>query len=196
MKNLALFDFDGTITTRDTLIEFILFTHGPVKALLGFFILSPFLVLMKLKLYPNWRAKEKVLSWFYKGKKESELKADSERFVKNVVPKLIRNKALVRIEEHIKNEDTVYVVSASPEIWVDLWAKRHGLKSIGTRLELNKNGTFTGKISGKNCYGPEKVNRINEVVNLESFDRIYAYGDSRGDKELLSVADYPYFKKF
>ena len=61
------FDFDGTLTTKDTLIEFIRFSKGIVRLFLGFLLFSPLLILMKLHLYPNWKAKQRVFSWFFKG---------------------------------------------------------------------------------------------------------------------------------
>lgn len=61
------FDFDGTLTTKDTLIEFIRFSKGRVRLFLGFLLFSPLLILMKLHLYPNWKAKQRVFSWFFKG---------------------------------------------------------------------------------------------------------------------------------
>lgn len=56
------FDFDGTLTTKDTLIEFIRFSKGRVRLFLGFLLFSPLLILMKLHLYPNWKAKQRVFS--------------------------------------------------------------------------------------------------------------------------------------
>ena len=43
--NLALFDFDGTITNRDSFIDFIKFAKGNLKFFQGFMILSPILIL-------------------------------------------------------------------------------------------------------------------------------------------------------
>ena len=48
----------------------------------------------------------------------------------------------------------------------------------------------------KNCYGIEKVNRINEVINLKEYLNIYAYGDSNGDKQMLKIATHAYYKYF
>ncbi len=62
--------------------------------------------------------------------------------------------------------------------------------------EKIKNGIVTGKFSTKNCYGIEKANRVQEVYNFDDYDHIYAYGDSRGDKELLELADESFYKPF
>ena len=66
---------------------------------------------------------------------------------------------------------------------------------IATRLEI-KDDLMTGKFLTKNCYGIEKVNRVKEAYNLDDYDCIYVYGDSRGDKELLELADKSFYKPF
>ena len=66
MNAIAFFDFDGTITTKDTLLEFIKFTKGTPSFLTGFLLNSPYLVAYKLNLIPNQRAKEKVMQYFFK----------------------------------------------------------------------------------------------------------------------------------
>lgn len=67
MKKLYAFDFDGTLTTRDTLLEFIRFACGTRRFLLGFLLFAPLLVLMKLGLYHNGKAKQKVFAHFFRG---------------------------------------------------------------------------------------------------------------------------------
>ena len=55
---------------------------------------------------------------------------------------------------------------------------------------------LTGKFQGKNCFGPEKVSRIKNKFDLKKVKKIYAYGDSTGDSEMLELADYKYLKYF
>ena len=65
MKQIVAFDFDGTLTTKDTLLEFIRYVCGDMAFTIGFLRYSPLLVLMKLGLYPNYKAKQKVFSYFF-----------------------------------------------------------------------------------------------------------------------------------
>ena len=63
---IALFDFDGTITKEDSLIKFISFAVGEIKMLIGMVYLSPMLVGYKLKIIPNYKAKQYLFSYFFK----------------------------------------------------------------------------------------------------------------------------------
>lgn len=193
-KRLVLFDFDGTITTKDTFIEFIKFYHGTAKFALGFVLLSPVLVAYKLKLLANWKAKEKVLTWFFKDEPVDVFNSKCEEFTKRELPKLIRPKALKAIHE-MQQDYEIVVVSASAENWVAPWCKANNLNIIGTTLEV-VDQKLTGKIKGKNCFGIEKVNRIKEKYDLVSYTEVLAYGDSSGDKEMFELAHKHFFKPF
>jgi phosphatidylglycerophosphatase C len=194
-KRLVLFDFDGTITTRDTLLEFIRYYHGTVKFTSGFVLSSPWLLLMKLKLYPNYKAKEKVLQWFFAGEDVETFDRKCYEFSEKVLPALIRPKALVEIADHKRENSTVVVISASAENWVRPWCERNGLGCLATRLE-QRDGKLTGSISGFNCYGAEKERRIKECYQLSDYNEVFAYGDSKGDLEMLALAQKQHYKPF
>jgi HAD superfamily phosphoserine phosphatase-like hydrolase len=88
------------------------------------------------------------------------------------------------------------VISASLDIYVRPWAIKAGFADvIATHLETREDGRVTGKLSGANCFGAEKVRRLEALLGPRSGYTLYAYGDSRGDKELLLSADYPYYRK-
>src|SRR4051812_42040221 len=99
MKAIAFFDFDGTITTKDTLLEFIKFTKGNSRFLTGFLLNSPYLLAYKLNLIPNQTAKEKVMEYFFKGTSLAEFQKQCDAFAMEVVPKLIRPKALAELKQ-------------------------------------------------------------------------------------------------
>ncbi len=193
-KRLVLFDFDGTITTKDTFIEFIRFYHGSARFAIGFALLSPVLVAYKLRLLANWKAKEKVLTWFFKGESMNSFTEKCEAFTTRTLPKLIRPKALNAIRE-MQHDYEIVVVSASAENWVSPWCRANNLHVIGTTLEVVDN-KLTGKIKGKNCFGIEKANRIKEKYDLVSYSEILAYGDSSGDKEMFELAHKHFYKPF
>ena len=192
-KGIAFFDFDGTITTHDTLLEFIKFYKGSIRFYLGFLLNAPWLVAMKLKLMSNQLVKEKVLEYFFKNETEENFRNQCALFQKKILPRLLRNGAIREIEKLKAQEIIVVVVSASPENWIRPWTEFMKLELIASRLEV-KNGMITGKIVGKNCHGAEKVRRIKEEYNLTDYAEVYAYGDSSGDKDMLTLAKNAFYK--
>ncbi len=195
MKSLALFDFDGTLTTRDTLIEFLKFYVGPVRFYLGMALLSPVLVAYKLKLIKNWVAKELVITYFLKGEDINTFLAKGKAFSLEVIPEILRNEAIDRLEWHRSQNHRIIVVSASAAAWIAPWAEAQEIELISTILKL-KEGRLTGKIKGRNCFGPEKRVRILEIIDPDDYERIYAYGDSSGDKQMLEMATDPFYRRF
>ncbi len=194
-RQLVLLDFDGTITMRDTLAQFMIHYHGKWKYCIGIGCLLPILFLYVTRLIKNWKAKQYFLSWFLKGIDAKEFKQKCESFARFVVPSLVRPGVLDTIEWHQNNGATIAVVSASPQDWVKPWCDKYNLLCLATQLEV-KDDKITGKILGKNCHGAEKVCRIREVFDLADFDEIIAYGDSSGDREMLALAHQKYYKPF
>jgi phosphatidylglycerophosphatase C len=194
-RQLVLLDFDGTITMRDTLAEFMIHYHGKWKYYLGLGILLPIIFLYLTRLIENWKAKQYFLSWFLRGTGSEEFRQKCASFARFVVPSLVRPGVLDEIEWHKNNGATIAVVSASAQDWVKPWCDKYNLICLATRLEV-KDNKITGKILGKNCHGSEKVCRIKEAFKLEEFHEIIAYGDSAGDKEMLALAHEKHYKPF
>lgn len=193
--SMVFFDFDGTITTSDSFIKFIRFVVGDIRFILGMTVLSPMLVAYKLRLIPNYTAKQAVLSYFFKGMSEAQFQSTARDYSLKNIDAILRPKAMAKIAWHKEQEHKIVVVSASIESWLKPWCNQHGLDLIATKLEI-KEGIVTGKLLTKNCYGMEKVRRVKERYNLDDYDHIYAYGDSRGDKELLELADEGFYQPF
>ncbi len=193
---IAFFDFDGTITSRDSLLEFIKYCKGNTAFYFGFLLHAPILVAYKLKIIPNQRAKEIMLNYFFGKMSIDEFDTYCARFNKEVMPTLIRPKALHEINKLKEKGAEIVVVSASPEYWIEKWCRSMNLKCIATRLSLTQDNKITGKIDGFNCYGKEKVRRINENYDLNTFSAVYCYGDTPGDKYMLSLGTYKFYKPF
>ncbi|MBK5285573.1 MAG: HAD-IB family hydrolase [Bacteroidia bacterium] len=195
MKCLVLFDFDGTLTKRDSFISFLRTTNSSLKFFFGLIVLSPVLALYKLHILPNWKAKQLVVYFFYKGVSEDFFSHTCKNFSQKNIPLTLKNNALKKLNEHLLQKHQVVIVSASLEYYLSDWCKSVGADLIATRLEII-DGKITGNFSGKNCYGKEKAIRIREKYSLDSFDKIVAYGDSIGDKEMLELADEKHYRTF
>jgi HAD superfamily phosphoserine phosphatase-like hydrolase len=88
------------------------------------------------------------------------------------------------------------LVSASLELYLAPWGRQAGFEHVAaSRLEVGADGTVSGRLAGPNCFGAEKVARLEQLLGPLERHIVYAYGDSRGDRELLMQADYPYFRR-
>lgn len=192
---LVLFDFDGTLTRKDTLPEVIRFMFGKRRFYAGLLRLFPFLFFFKLKLIPNWKAKERVLTYFLSGLPCDTFQQKCNQFAIEKLPGLLRNEAMNTLMQFKQEGARVVIVSASAENWIASWCETLELTCIATRLEV-KDGKLTGKMKGKNCYGIEKVNRIKQMIDLSKYPEIYAYGDSKGDMPMLQLATNAYYRVF
>jgi HAD superfamily hydrolase (TIGR01490 family) len=193
---VAVFDFDGTITRGDTFLPFILFSRGRISLCLGILRYSLLLLAYKMQLYPNWKIKQKLFSYFFKDMHLSEFSALGERFA-DVVNRMTHPEAVVSIHNYLQQNATTYVISASVEEWVKPWCQSMGIRNIiATRVETDARGFLTGHFSTNNCYGQEKVTRLLEKEPDRETYILFAYGDSRGDKELMAFADKSWYKHF
>jgi phosphatidylglycerophosphatase C len=192
---LVVFDFDGTLTKKDSFVEFIKFSKGKFRFRTGLLMLLPVLVLYKFRIIHNWSAKESVLKFFFKGDRYDEFRKCCHNFALHRIDALLRPEAVERFHLRKKENARIIIVTASAEDWIKPWTDRHDVELIGTRLQV-VNGRITGKIEGINCYGLEKVTRLKEKVDLSAYSEIEAYGDSEGDKELMKIATTRYYKHF
>jgi HAD superfamily hydrolase (TIGR01490 family) len=192
---IAFFDFDGTITKKDTLIDFIRYAKGDKKFILGMIYLSPMLLLYSLKIISNYKAKQKLFSYFFNGYTQETFKKLATEYSLRFVDRLVRQKAMDKIIYHKSQGDKVVVVSASIDCWIRPWCEKNNIELIATKIEIIED-TISGNFLTKNCYGIEKVNRIKDNYNLDEYDYIFGYGDSSGDKEMLSIVNEKNYKIF
>lgn len=194
MKKLYLFDFDGTLTYKDTMFLYLKF-YNSMKFYVQFVKHIPLFVLLKLKLADAEKVKKSFISSILKGESRTKIEKKSQSFFEKYQDKIFRVNALEFINNIDRTQTESYIVSASLDIWVKPFAEKLEMKLLSTRAEF-KNDIFTGNFIGKNCNGPEKVKRIIETVNERKFDKIIAFGDTSGDREMLSWADESHFEFF
>lgn len=193
--SIAFFDFDGTITTRDSFLELIKFYRGKPLFYAGFLLHLPFLLAYKLRIISNQAAKERILQFFFSGTRETDFRSRCNDYASTALPHIIRPKAMQEITALQAAGTEIVIVSASAEDWIQAWCNTHNLLLEGTRLEVI-DGKITGRIVGSNCHGSEKVRRIRERFRLEDYDEILAFGDTAGDRPMLSLANTRFYKPF
>ncbi|MGF1638041.1 MAG: HAD-IB family hydrolase [Cyclobacteriaceae bacterium] len=193
-KGLALFDFDGTITSHDTLWQFLKFGNPPSKYYLGILLHLPFFVIFTL-LRKRGVAKEMLLSFYFKGISKDDLLLKGRQFCATELPKYLFMDAMEKIAWHQKEQHRIIIVSASLDIWIKPWAESLGLELICTEYEF-VNNKATGRFATKNCNDHEKVRRILSVTNPDDYDTVYAYGNSKGDLPMLALANQKHYLAF
>mgnify|MGYP000639723447 CR=1 FL=1 len=187
-KTLVLFDFDGTITKRDTFIQFILFSEGYLKGIAGSVFFSPFIILYFLKIVDGTKLKQKLVSFYFKGKSEKELKDKGNKFIGKLTEENgFRNDILEQLRGYKEKNAVVCVVSASLDIWIEPFCKKFNIEYLCTGLDF-RNDVCTGEFKGLNCNNAEKAVRIKGNYNLQSYSKIIAYGNGNGDKEMFELA--------
>ncbi|MEY4903022.1 MAG: hypothetical protein RLZZ292_837 [Bacteroidota bacterium] len=185
-KNIAIFDLDGTITQKDTFLEFIKFTHGRWGLYLGFLVNFIYFVAFFLKIYPNYALKERFFSFFYKNKNEKKLLTLGKKFAQEQLPLLCTGKAATYLTQHQAQRDTIVILTASSDLWLQAWCTKNNFVLIATHFEVIEE-KFTGKILGKNCHGQEKVQRLIQQVDLSQYECSYGYGNSMSDSYFINL---------
>lgn len=193
MKKLYCFDFDGTLTKRDTLPLFLKFCR-PVYFYVQFLKHLPVFVFWKLRLITSENIKQSFVSSLLKGQTKEHLNFMATRFFEKYHTSIFHDTALEFFKQLDGTAD-VYIVTASLDIWTKPFAEFFNAGLISTKAQFS-DGVFTGGFVGKNCNGKEKVNRIREAIDLSKYDKTFAFGDTKGDRAMLEWADESYFKFF
>jgi phosphatidylglycerophosphatase C len=191
--NLALFDFDGTITRREMFADFMRFAVSRRRRLLGAAVFAPMVAGYKLGLISGNTIRASVVSFGLRGVLAEHVHAMGRRFSDEVLSTVLRPEALERIQWHKAQGDRIIVVSGALDVYLEHWCRQHGLDLICSRLEI-ANGYLTGGYHGLQCVGTEKSRRVRETCKLESFPVVYAYGDTKEDLDMLRMANRKYYR--
>lgn len=194
MKKLNCFDFDGTLTYKDTMFLYLKF-YNASKFRIQFIKHIPLFTLLKLNLLDAEKVKKSFISSILKGQNKSKIEKKTQEFFDQYYPEIFRENALDFIKNIDYSQTDCYIVSASLDIWVKPFAEKFKMNLIATKAEF-KNEVFTGNFVGKNCNGPEKVNRIKEEISDKKYDKTIAFGDTSGDQQMLDWANEGQFKFF
>lgn len=194
------FDLDGTLTTRDTLLQFIRFCHPRWRFVLGMLVCLPRIVLMKCRICSADKAKEQMCRLFFRGWDREKLAGYSRAFAEEKGETLLRPEGVHTLRRLVGEGQQVYIVSASLDIWLrDLCrcilpeASPH-FTLICTEAafrhdEATDRDICTGMFATPNCNRSEKVRRLAPYITPRENYFLTAYGDSRGDYALYQYAD-------
>jgi phosphatidylglycerophosphatase C len=193
---VAVFDFDGTITDRDATVAFCFAVVPPARLASALLRQAPRLAGCGLGLVPRERAKEALLTALFRGVDEACLRLVAAVWAGRELPGMVRPTAMDRVRWHQARGHRVVLCSASLALFLEPWARAAGIDDVlATRMET-RDGRLTGRLDGRNCYGAEKVARLRALIGDLAAVDLYAYGDSRGDRELLAAARHAVYRPF
>ncbi|MFJ6023711.1 HAD-IB family hydrolase [Brevundimonas sp. NPDC092305] len=192
---IVAFDFDGTLTIRDSFTAFLRWRVGPGRWALGLVRMAP-AVAGYARDRDRGRIKAASVKEFLRGVTREQLEADAETFAAEVWSDFMRPDALACWNAWGEKGAHRVIVTASPETTVAPFARRLGADALlGTRLVFDGEDRVTGAFDSPNCRGEEKVRRLRAVYG-DDLRLAAAYGDTSGDTEMLQIADEPGFRVF
>jgi phosphatidylglycerophosphatase C len=194
-KTLVLFDFDGTITSKDSSDTFYKFLYNsPVHFIFNnYFFCFRLLILLKIKLISYIILKKKRLLIHTSKIDENKLLTISEKFRTTELQKILIPAALDKIQWHKNQGHEIWIISASYDFILEKWAQENQLNLITNKTTYLNNKRL---LCNNDINFEEKLVQIKKVINLNEYSEIYAYGDSEGDKKMLEIATKRYYKYF
>jgi len=193
---IIVFDFDGTITTDDTFRLFLRYYAGNLNWALNILLLLPIFIGYGLKIVDRNQAKIHVMRRFFKNASTAKLNARAAEFAKDIIPGLIRPQAQACLDSKKNDLESLYICSASIAPYLRAWGESQNIHNI-LATELESDGDhYTGEIKGWNIWGEGKIRRILAEFAPQPVKIMEAYGDSRGDREMLHAAEASYFRPF
>jgi len=194
---VAAFDLDGTLTEGGSVFDWLKSIAGRGRTWRAALSLAVPLTIGALR-SSRWadNAKERLFKKLLAGIDEQVVIAASRTFAVHHLETESRQLLLDRLAWHRDQGHDVVIVSASPQVYVDGMTELLGAQGgLGTRLAVDPRGRLTGGYLGKNCRGTEKLRRLDEWVQSRRYPTppvIFAYGNSRGDRRMLSGATHPF----
>lgn len=194
-KCLAVYDFDGTITHRDSFISFLKFVKPDLAFYFHLWLSMPDIFLYGSGLMNKKMLKEKLLQTFCGKLSVVQFKKLCDQFSENEIQKIIRPRAFENIIQQKADGYEVVILTASIENYLLDWCRKLKLKLIGTKLIQDKNKMLF-EIDGENCSGSEKVKRLLMVYDLKEFEITIGYGNTKSDLPFMNLMTESHYKPF
>lgn len=194
---VAAFDLDGTLSEGGSVFKWLRYLRGDAAAYRAAASLAVPLLMGAIRSGRSAdAAKERLFRKLLTGLDLDEVIASSRIFAVEHFERHGRDWVLARLAWHLRQGHDVVLVSASPQIYVDMVSDMLETSGgLGTRLALDARNRLSGSYLGRNCRGAEKLRRLEEWIEERysgAVPVLYAYGNSRGDRRMLSGATFPY----
>lgn len=193
IRQLSIFDFDGTLTYRDSFVPFLRFAFGNYRfglRLTG--SASPHYLYGGMN---RDQMKARLIRSFLNGIDVHWFEERAQAYCELYWTRMMRPNGLLAVKGELADGRRVSLCSASPALLLKPFAERLGVELIATELEV-ADGLLTGNIVGRNCRRDEKVNRLRNRFGPLEQCHLRAWGNSEGDTELLAAAQESFYRAF
>ena len=188
MPDLALFDFDGTLTTRETFPAFMRYAVVRPRLLAGGVLLAPVVFGYRRGWVAGNPTRASIVQMGLRGVDAERLRAQGAAFAPDVLPGVLRPEAMARLAWHRQRGDRVVVVSGGLDVYLAPWCADQGVELLCSVL-AERGGRITG-YAGLQCVGDEKVRRVRTLCDPQAYAAIHAYGDTHEDQAMLAMAHH------
>jgi len=186
--DLALFDFDGTLTTRETFPDFMRYAVARPRLLVGGVLLAPVVFGYRRGWVAGNPTRASIVQMGLRGVDAVRLRMQGEAFARDVLPGVLRPEAMARLAWHRERGDRIVVVSGGLEVYLAPWCAAQGVE-LACSVLAERDGRITG-YGGRQCVGEEKVRRVRALCDPQAYAAIHAYGDTHEDNAMLAMAHH------
>lgn len=197
LQVVAAFDFDGTLTRRDTLLPYLAIGLGWAGFGVVMLQCAPWLLAYALRLLPNHVAKARLLRLAFSGRTTAEVDGWTTRWMASL-PAQLRPDALAQLAAHQRAGHCCVMVSASPDVYLQRAARQLGFDALVCTEMAVTRGVFTGNMQTPNCHGEQKVIRLRAWLAGQDWCAkdvtLHAYGDTPADQPMLRMAGHAWYR--
>ena len=190
--DIALFDFDHTLTRSDSFTAFLKFATPTSRLRVGQVVLLPLVLAYKRGWLSASRLRQIAVKLAFKGREQETLLSLGQAFCKERIPAMLMPHAMEKLRWHQQRGDAVFVVSASLDLYLQPWCEALGVTLLCSQLEWQQ-GRSNGRYRGADCCAQEKANRVKAETDLSQFNNVFAYGDSQEDLAMLQLANRKFY---
>lgn len=192
-ETLAVFDFDGTLVTRDSFLPFLVRYARKLRKFRALLIMPFWLSLYGIRAISAKTVKEKVMGLVLAGQERVAIDAFAEAFFADWVQTHLKETVVQRLREHQLQGHRVVLLSASPDLYVPAMGRHLGIEETVCTRVIFEEDRCTGLIAGLNCKGEAKIAMLREYLKLNGAPGLsFSYGDSRSDLPLLRWVTHGY----
>ena len=199
MANIAIFDLDRTITRHGTFTPFLIGTRrSPLSRAALMARIAGSMLSHKLGRLTRRQLKDRMLKHTFAGRSKRDVEREAEAFVERLLKQGMRSGALKAIEAHRHAGDFLVLATAAMDFYAERIAERLGFDLVvatGTEWRQGHDGTCLPVLATENCYGTEKLARLQEVLkeHLEADEdtELSFYSDHHTDEPVFDWVHQP-----